>query len=315
MIIRPFLQTIFLLSALVSSGCATSPEPTLGPTISSDEVAAPIKTAGTIPQVTGVIVESTDPFDVLETLIEARKAYADGEFQRAANAFQTVLLNDPKLFEARLGLAESLYALGHISFSKEILSAASPAEISHTDLDRSDRLQLLLASHLSPTEETAASLQTSIQKYPRDLRLYIRLAQLLDREGKWAEAQSVYSRALSMAPDHASLRNNFGMSLLAQGRWKLAALQFEAALKSDPEKRLYENNMRLVSLLNGEEARALEGMIRSRQAALFTDAGRLTERAGKTDRARLFYEAAIKLDPSHNVGAIEGLRRVSARET
>ena len=105
------------------------------------------------------------------------------------------------------------------------------------------------------------------------------------------------------------------MSLLAQGRWKLAALQFEAALKSDPEKRLYENNMRLVSLLNGEEARALEGMIPSRQAALFTDAGRLTERAGKTDRARRFYEAAIKLDPSHNVGAIEGLRRVSARET
>lgn len=296
------IKTGLLGCVLGLSACATT-EPQEGVANEQKAIAAPDTAA---PEVNGIIVDSTDPFDVLEDLIAARAAYSDRDFKRAANAYQTVLLHDPKLFEARLGFAESLYALGQVRRAQETLGASS-RDTSEKFSDRSARLHLLLDSHLDPSDQAAEALQVWINKHPEDLRLYIRLAQLHDHNRDWAEARAVYSKALSIDPDHAPLRNNFGMSLLAQGRTDLAARQFERASASAPGNRLYENNLRLVQLLGGDGESALSDLSATRQAALLTDAASFLKRSGQSETAKKFYEDAIKVDPSYNATAMAEL--------
>ena len=305
-VLKWFLRSMYLaLFLCVGAGLnayATSADPT---------AIIPPENETFSPDVTAIFCDSSNPFDVLENLIHARDFYSEREFHKAATAYRTVFLHDPNVFEARLGLAESLYALGQVRRSSDVLKLSDLGGVPNQYLGRSTTLRLILDSQLSPTEMSATDLRAQIKSHPNDVRLYIALARYYDQQKKWTESRSVYAEALAIEPYHATLRNNFGMSLLSQGQFRLAQTQFSKAFEINPENRLYDNNRRLMLILSEEKDRGLSDITSTRQAALLTDAALLLDCSGQSDQAERLYADAIEIDPSYNPVAA---KRISQTE-
>lgn len=71
------------------------------------------------------------------------------------------------------------------------------------------------------------------------------LANSLIQDHKLPEASATLKEALTIHPDNADLHNNLGVLLARQGDRPAAAIQFELALKSDPQSEAARRNLQL----------------------------------------------------------------------
>jgi tetratricopeptide (TPR) repeat protein len=74
----------------------------------------------------------------------------------------------------------------------------------------------------------------SAAKYPLNARAHNNLAWALLPQGKTAEANAHFARAVALQPGYVSARYNWGVALLDQGRVAEAIAQFEAAVTLAP---------------------------------------------------------------------------------
>lgn len=69
---------------------------------------------------------------------------------------------------------------------------------------------------------------------PKSIEAYNRLGVVLDRLGKFREADAVFSRAIQIAPNEAHIRNNLAFSYIMQGRWADAQAELTKAIEINP---------------------------------------------------------------------------------
>lgn len=291
--LRRALCESLVVTSLLLSACATS---TLGET---DEAASPlVQMAPELEalEVYGVVKDSSDPFLVLEHLMTARTFYAQGQFHEAAADYQTVLLHDPHIQEAGLGLVESLYALGRIPAAKLAVDQVEPLNLSEAFSVRLNDLTFLIESYDQPSEAIIETLLARIDTNPDDLRFSIRLAQLFDMEERWTDSEEIYQAGLRRFPQSASLHNNYAMSLVAQGRMDVALIQFERASAIEPDHPLYRNNLQIFRLLQGN----LSTSDQFESANILTDAASILRAQGATERAEILYKRGRDIDPAFN---------------
>jgi tetratricopeptide (TPR) repeat protein len=77
--------------------------------------------------------------------------------------------------------------------------------------------------------------QDAALKAPQMLKPHLRLGDALAGQGRLAEAEQAYLRALALRPEHPGARNNLGLLHLRQGRLPQAREQFEALLRASPD--------------------------------------------------------------------------------
>jgi uncharacterized protein (TIGR02466 family) len=74
----------------------------------------------------------------------------------------------------------------------------------------------------------------AVRSFPGEARVIVTFGQLLQRAGKFAEAEAAFSAALQLDPS-AQLHNMLGMVVLRQGRVDEAIPHFQAAVEQDPK--------------------------------------------------------------------------------
>ena len=88
---------------------------------------------------------------------------------------------------------------------------------------------------------------------------------VLARQGRWAEAEAAYAKAIAVAPRHLAARNNHGIALARQGKFDAAFVQFDEALRLSPDSADTHLNYGIALAGKGDLSRAVERFARSLQ--------------------------------------------------
>lgn len=182
-----------------------------------------------------------------------------GRFEEAEKAYRAALRIDPAFRAARLGLARTLLALDR--------AAAAAAQ--------ADRL---------------------VNKEPRDAEAWHVLAQARRAEGRHAGAETAFRKALSLKPDYAAARHNFGALLASLSRSEEALEELDKAVAAGVRGAEIAHNRASALLALGEldaAERVLTDTLAEMPAAasLQTFLARIRYMRGKSDYVAGFQQA------------------------
>jgi tetratricopeptide (TPR) repeat protein len=142
------------------------------------------------------------------------------------------------------------------------------------------------------SEDPLLALRRNAELFPADVEAQGMLASALHERRHWAEAASVYERALQLAPELHAARNNLGNVYLELGRHAAAVRAFERVLAATPDDAEVHSNLSHALLQLG---RIPEAIAASRRAlALAPTLGAAHNHLGIALAARGDFAAAIE---------------------
>src|SRR5216117_2057255 len=128
------------------------------------------------------------------------------------------------------------------------------------------------------------------------------LGELLDRQGRLAEAIDHFQHALRTKPDYALAHNNWGMALKAQGRPAEAIDHFQHALRLKPDFPIAHNNWGTALGQLGEPAEAIDHFQQALRlnpdfALAHSNWGAALLQQGQPAEAIDHFQQALRIDP------------------
>jgi tetratricopeptide (TPR) repeat protein len=207
------------------------------------------------------------------------------DYDEARRLFERAILIDPRYADARANLALTVLRQGFLAQSSG-------------RADRADALFVLARSHLLRLREMA----------PERADVHHHLGFLAMQKGRSEAAVQHFSDCLERAPDDPMCTYNRGTVALQQGRCPEAISDFLAVL-SGPDRLEVEvsarHNLGLAydQCSEQEQGELREGLAAVRRAPAAPEAhvilGRAYLAAGHSELARLEWERALRLEPSH----------------
>jgi Tfp pilus assembly protein PilF len=140
--------------------------------------------------------------------------------------------------------------------------------------------------------------QKALMRDPNHLDALLGAARMEDREGQLDVALMLYKRAASSHPNNATALNDLALCYARRGELVTAHQVLEDAVRLEPQKPLYRNNVAKVLVeLNGINA-AMSHMsaVHPPAVANYNMAVLLTER-GRTDESAQYLSQALAIDP------------------
>ena len=135
-----------------------------------------------------------------------------------------------------------------------------------------------------------------------------RLAVIADHRADFANAHKLYEKALSLDPDNASLRNDFGYSLLLAGAFNDAIEQLKIAVEGDSAPPRAQNNLAMALVQSGDDEAALAWFLAANSEAdgHYNMAFALEQRGREGDAATAMkhLQAALQAEPQHEQAAV-----------
>lgn len=264
-------------------------------------------------EVMPVARSSNSAFDLLSPIIEARVAFEYGRFKESFKNYSAVFLHDPDNIDVLFGLAKSALAIG-----KNEIAIKAYSRLSQYDLKAAHAVEqfsgLVLAEVAAGKSEAPESrLKQALELTPNDFRLWNALGQFYDTQSRWNESQQSYKQAASHGFSAAGLKNNLGMSALAQENYEMAEHYFEKARELNPQQTQFENNYRFSLLMQGHYKRALEKLDDSQAGLILGDAGFIAMQREEYVLAKLLLEKSIEISPRYNEQAVRNLEKLEAR--
>ncbi len=249
------------------------------------------------PEIRHVQTDSTDVFEVLLTLRRAQNALKIRDYETARQEFESVLMHDPNLEDARDGLRRTLIALGDTTSARTLI----------TDMSSVDGVIIRVRSGdvKAPNDFLIATLENN-----PDPRLWTLLGQLQDTQGAFSSARQSYAMA-GLAGARAGLaENNIGQSHWLAGEYDLALSAFEKAVTLDPLDTQFDNNRRRTLVQLGRTQDAISGLGAHRAAVFLAKAGDKAASENESKLARLLYEKSLDIAPRHNPLTAQKLARL-----
>lgn len=122
------------------------------------------------------------------------------------------------------------------------------------------------------------------------------------KEGKLAEAETLYRQVLAANPDHPYANNNYAILLRAQRRWDDAVACYRRAVRANPEDAHVLNNLTCVLSDMGQEAQAakvamMAVALKPDYAEAWFNLGNILRNLGGADQARQAYRRAVRIRP------------------
>lgn len=147
--------------------------------------------------------------------------------------------------------------------------------------------------------EAQVQYERAVETQPNDLIALISLARLHDRQGQKSQALEVYHRAAKAHPGNALVHNDVGLFFARQKQWQPAADSLAKAIVLQPANAKYRNNLAtiLVELDKPEEALSQLAAVHSEAAAHFNLAS-LLKNKGQSDLAARHLQRCLDIDPS-----------------
>ena len=270
-------------------------------------------------EVTPVTVEPIEqiksaPFNVEEVYDDAIQDFEKNDYLSALNGFKQVQAYDPDRLTAVFWQAEAYLALGEYEKAANIYWAHNWSFL-NDDLSQKMRTGKVLSGvYTDRYEKPEAAIHEAMVEAPNDPRLWNAKGQYHDRQEEWMDALSAYIEAMKSGKWQAGTINNMGMSLLMQGRLKEAENKFKQAHEMSPDIRVYDNNLRMAYILNGDLKKALADMDESRAANVLNDAGFVALSRDKKDLAKTLFNKALEISPVFHAKAQANLDRIVSLE-
>jgi tetratricopeptide (TPR) repeat protein len=154
------------------------------------------------------------------------------------------------------------------------------------------------------TAEAIQEYQTALQYEPDSTDTHNALGLALGSQGRLAEAAAQFRAALALTPDDAELHCDLGNALAGQGQYPEAIREYEEALRLKPNYAHAENNLAtaLDSAGRPEEALAYyQAALRlePEAAATYCNLGELLVKLGRRDEAVAQFKEALRLQPDN----------------
>jgi Flp pilus assembly protein TadD len=160
-------------------------------------------------------------------LQEAWEALGSADSARALALYRQVLAERPDDPDATLGVAVALHQ------QKEWPAAwqAYQKSLQLWPDNATARTGLLAILSVSDAATAESRLVEWVQSHPRDAAAQAALANLLGRQGRWAEALPLWERAQSLEPTQATYAYNLAVALDRSHRYAQASQQYQLALQ------------------------------------------------------------------------------------
>ncbi len=288
---------LFIGVSVALMGCASTPKVDIAPV-----------------NIEPVQTMKSDPFDADEVFATAQKDYANENYLEALNGFRKVSAYDPDRKDALSGQANSLLALGEYQQAAKIYWA--PVWTGEGSLDVSFQIGKTLSGiYTDRYDSPMRAINDGMVLSPNDPRLWNAKGHYHDKQGEWMEALSSYVEAMKSGKWRGGTINNMGMSLLLQDRLDEAQKKFQQAINLTPHNRVYENNLRMVYILQGNLDAALDNIDEVRGADILNDAGYVAMTRGKVNVARRLFSKALDISPTYHAKAQANLDKLDALET
>jgi Flp pilus assembly protein TadD len=194
--------------------------------------------------------------DSYETSVKsADTARASGNFDNAIPLYQRALQADPRGPDAKLGLGQSLLAIGAGDEA-----AAQFRDVLTRHKDNEEARRGLAAASISTGQLRVAEDQLGIalQANANDIKAINLLGVVLDMHGRHAEAQANYRRGIELAPGDATLRSNYGLSLAITGPADQAIAQLAPLASSQNATPRMRQNLAFAYAMAGDLGNALQ---------------------------------------------------------
>jgi Flp pilus assembly protein TadD len=135
--------------------------------------------------------------------------------------------------------------------------------------------------------------------HPADEALaHRRIGGAMDRQGRFAQAETHYKKALKISPKDPKIWNDAGYSYYLQGRWGDAERALKTAARLSPDDDRIRTNLGLTLAAAGRTDEALPLLSKSNGDAVgHANLGYLLAASGQVDLARRQYETALSLRP------------------
>jgi Flp pilus assembly protein TadD len=129
-----------------------------------------------------------------------------------------------------------------------------------------------------------------------------RIGGAMDRQGRFAQAETHYKNALKLSPKDPKSWNDAGYSYYLQGRWADAEQALKTAIRLAPNDERIRTNLGLTLAAEGRTKEALPLLSQSNGEAIgHINLGYLLAASGQLDLARQQYESALALRPDLTV--------------
>lgn len=242
-------------------------------------------------------------------LAVADRALDNGEYRDAYAQYGRVLEADPKNENARIGIAETYLAASQakeaLAIFREVGNSTSPKV--RLAAHQGQGICLLMLGEAQPAYDALARV---VAEDPSLWRSWLALGRYHDQQQAWSASAEAYQRSLATTTRPHMVHNNWGMSLLAQGRPAEAALHFEQALTARPDFDVARNNLRLALALQGKYEEALAGADGTELPSALNNVGYAALLRGDTEEAQKYLTRAMETSPRFNEVAWRNLRRI-----
>lgn len=244
-----------------------------------------------------VQTDTTDVFAVLITLKQAETALSHRNYQAARQGFESVLMHDPNLAEARKGMRRTLIAIGDIKAARAFIEDTNSAD--------SLIVRIRLGEISAPLDLLKASL-----KNKSDPRLWTLMGQIQDTQKDHALARQSYAMSGLSGARAGLAENNIGQSHWLAGEYELALQAFEKAVKEDPLDTQFDNNRRRALVHLGQTQIAIAGLEAARAGLFLTQAADKAASENEIKLAKLLYRKSLEITPRYNPRTAEKLARL-----
>ena len=171
--------------------------------------------------------------DGLELYLEARVLESNGRYREAMEAYAAAVEEAPEVNEIRLAFATFLVDVGMAEKAVEVLDGAPDPG------PEGNRLVALALAQLSSRNpalltKTEAALRLAIEGNEGDPSLLFSLAQVLQRQGKFTEAEEILAGLRQGRPGNPRLETLHGDMLRATGRSEEAVVLYASCTDGGP---------------------------------------------------------------------------------
>ena len=181
------------------------------------------------------------PNDLVALAYLAQALVADRQFTRALDELQQAQASSKGYLPLVRLEAEALRGAGHLDRGAELMEALLKR--------RPDELDVYVAvgeyySQASRVADAIRVLEEGAKRFPQSADVPFRLGGVLERDGRYAEAESAFQRAIDLNAAHAAALNYLGYMLAERGeRLEEAEGYVKRALAVEPENGAYLDSL------------------------------------------------------------------------
>ena len=149
------------------------------------------------------------------------------------------------------------------------------------------------------TAEAEGYFKKALSMDPKNLNAHLAYALFFENQKRYQEAVDTYQKTIKLYPNDASVYNNLGLCHERKNKHEDAVNALGRAVQLDPRNALYRNNLAAVYIEQGRTSEAYNILREVHgDAAAYYNVGYLLQKKGQTDAAIHHFAQALRIDPT-----------------